>query len=376
MQEGEERALIEKIIVSRDFGKTDGQDELLRWLYENRAKRFQAKGIEEQFYKNPIDGPNNKPGHSRERIMNLRERLETVQGAKSWRNEIKVEIEQRGEGYQLVFKQESEKQLATELFWGPYLEAPQDIRIITNTHLFFYEPELNYAFRYGDLDYDERKRGHRKTPLEMLEDEHQEAVIENLQPIYRYLSEYEVLAFEKLQQWFFGRSGVLLERRVSQEFADEDIHDVSPVLLGRPGANRFIGQLYVSSDTKHLAYRFEPPMGTVRIKGTQTEREKKALLRFDPKHDTVFGIVARLPNPGGGGSITMISAEYYSRAVMQMVSALTDDRRLERLFNQMEWPLDAEVPESFEMLFAVRVSPGNIEGAGHAELLCWRANAA
>jgi hypothetical protein len=296
----------------------------------------------------------------------LRRRLKVVQEAKGWRSPVKVKIEQRGEGYQLVFTGGGEKQSATELFWRPYLDAPQDIRIITSTHLFFYEPELNYAFRYADLNYDERKRviGHRKTPLEILEDERFEAVIPNLEPIYRYLSEYEVLSFEKLQRWFFERSGVLTQRHLSRGFNDEDIHDVSPILLGRSGTNRFIEQFYASSATKHLVYRFVQPLGTV----LTPEKTFPA----DPKHETIFGIVARLLNPGGGGSVTIISAEYYNRAVMQMVSALTDDRRLERLFKQMDWPLDTEVPESFEMLFSVRSSPGNIEGAGHAELLCWR----
>jgi hypothetical protein len=87
----------------------------------------------------------------------------------------------------------------------------------------------------------------------------------------------------------------------------------------------------------------------------------------------VFGIVSRMRNPSGQGAITIISADYCSTVISQITTALTNDESARRLLRQMGRPLDATLPESFEMLFAVKRSPGNMEEAeGHAELLTWR----
>src|SRR5215471_13568089 len=115
----EEKALIAKIIASNDFGQTDGQDELLWFLYEHRHKPLRAKEIEIAHYKRAANARDHNPGHSRERIFDLRRRLKDVQDR--WAiNEVKVEIEQRGAGYQLAFRKGEQSQSATEAFWRPY----------------------------------------------------------------------------------------------------------------------------------------------------------------------------------------------------------------------------------------------------------------
>ena len=48
------------------------------------------------------------------------------------------------------------------------------------------------------------------------------------------------------------------------------------------------------------------------------------------------------------------------------------ESQLEEIFKKMRWSIDKELPKSFEMLFAVKINPANLQGEGKAEFLCWR----
>ena len=86
----------------------------------------------------------------------------------------------------------------------------------------------------------------------------------------------------------------------------------------------------------------------------------------------VFGLVTRLRNPSGYGYVTIISADSHARVVSQIVEVLTSDTLTKELLQKTRWSEHLELPESFEMIFATELSPGGLEGEGHAELLCWR----
>lgn len=88
--------------------------------------------------------------------------------------------------------------------------------------------------------------------------------------------------------------------------------------------------------------------------------------------EATLGIVSRLKNPHGSGVITLLSS-YGILNLAQMAEALTDEIQLKSIFERMHWPLNTVVPECFEMMFLVRLAPGNMDDhASEAELLCWR----
>ena len=374
----EQKALIDGIVASKPFVGAPGQCALLMFLFENRNTPLMAKEIEEKHYRFPVKSHKHNPGHARERIDDLKKRLEAYASqAPGERWACRLPDAKRGEGYQLEVKKVQRKRTPSELFWSPHADRTEDVVMVCGHHLFFYDPSLNSALRY----YDFNMSAGREETLAALKEKHPEGYKPGLEPLQSaYLSTGEVQAQARLQKWFFGRSGALIENFVSRDMPDREIYRKSPILLGRPGTNKFIQRIMDSPKAAHLGYRIHSSLGAVKI--TQaTDDEKRSLSRFPmkagivgpvPKWESIFGIFTRLRNPSGYGYVTIISADYYARVITQIVEALTSDRLASDLLAQMNWPAESDLPESFEMLFSIALSPAELEGEGHPELLCWR----
>jgi hypothetical protein len=374
----EQESLVQKILTSTRFENASTMRDIFIYLFKNTHRFVSRNELALEVYKaNAKDTQLSVANSAAERCGALREALkEFVEGPgtnEPWRCELLPGI--RGQGYRLKFVKRDTS--PTELFWCPHLEAPNRIVVVCNSHLFFHDPEQNSSFRF----YDTNAEGDAEEALALLRKLHPKAYKKGLLPIRFYLSSGEVNAYAHLQSWFHTHAGVLIPRRVSRDVQAREILNSSPILLGRPDANSFIKRILNSPEASHLAYRFHKPLGAVKINAPRKD-EIKALSRFPlssggvlgpvPNWEVVFGIVTRLPNPSGYGSVTIISADYYATVIAQIAAALTSDEQASRLLAQMNWPAGKSLPESFEMLFAVRLSPGNMEGEGHAELMAWR----
>lgn len=353
----------------------DKQRKLLDFLFANLERLLSASDIETEYFGFGPMHHNHDEGRSRGLVLALNGNLrkyEKENAAEKWICEIPNAKEEGG--YHLVFTERPPPLLSpTELFWKPHLETAEDILVVCNSYLFFFDRAIERVFRFSDVNWDARK-----APADVLKEKHLDAFEEGLKPDDPYLSAGEVNAHERLQRWFYEKRNVLIRRKASLDVLERDIHQMSPILLGRPGANRFIATL---SDAMKARYRFDDDVfGAVRISGPLNRREEKALARFPikegllgpvPQWQTVFGVVCRFPNPSGFGAVTIISADYYARVISQIASVLTDDRRAGSLLAKMEWPREKPLPESFDMLFSVGIAPGELKGEGHPELLCW-----
>jgi hypothetical protein len=372
----EHAALIERIIQFKAFVASPEQCKLLRFLYKKRSVRLQAKEIEEQHYKYPPNHPKHDQGHSRERIADLKARLcEYVEQAQGdiWR--CNLPDAKRREGYQLEFK--PVERTASQLFWKAHAEMPKDVIVVCASHLFFFDSASTAVLRYYDFNVDKS----RTEMLEALRASHPEVDAMHLEPRHNpYLSTGEVHAYESLLAWFHGQSGVLIPRLSSRDVSDKQIHRSSPILLGRPQTNKFIGRIMDSPQAAHLRYRRQLK-GSVRISEIE-DSEKLALSRFPvtadgivgpvPNFGTAFVIVSRLHNPSGYGFVTIIAGDHNAMVIARIAETMTNDKLAQQLLDQMKWPVNVELPESFEMLFSVTLSPGNLEGEGFPKLLCWR----
>jgi hypothetical protein len=93
-----------------------------------------------------------------------------------------------------------------------------------------------------------------------------------------------------------------------------------------------------------------------------------------PRPELTLGIVTRIENPSGSGAITFISSDSTFNTA-QMAVALTNETQLRRVFAKVGWALDKTVPRTFEMMFFVRLWPGNLDDEGaEAELIAWRSD--
>jgi hypothetical protein len=375
------KELIERIKAPR-FLRTKDQRALLDFFFENMAKQLSAKDIEIQHFGYGTKDHRHDPGHSRGAILALNGNLKKYFDAnpeEKWICEIPSASE-RG-GYRLEFTEKKKTPKSpTELFWRPHLENAKDVLVVGNTLLFFYDASMNCLLRHRNINIGVSK----KEAMEALETSYPQGYSESLEIKYPYESVGESNAYDVLARWFHEHTGILIERRRSRQVIDEDIQDLSPIILGRPPANRFMKTILSSKAASRLAYRFdEERQGAVRISPALTDTEEKALSRLsvngnlvEPSRnwETVFGILWRVSKPGGGGAVTIIGSEFNSLVEKRIIELLTDERRTADLFPKMNWSLDSDAPKSFEMLFVMEANPGDLEGGGPAEFLCGRTN--
>jgi len=58
--------------------------------------------------------------------------------------------------------------------------------------------------------------------------------------------------------------------------------------------------------------------------------------------------------------------------IARIVEAMTNETHAKELLRRMGWPIGKPLPDAFEMLFAVDIAPGGLDGEGFPKLLLWR----
>src|SRR5579884_188917 len=373
-EEREQRALIEGILASPVFAKSARCRQLLQILFEHRHEALSSNAIALLLYKRQKAGDTEESA-VRGQCSELREALRQYSPAllDAWQCTLP---RPEAKGYRLEFS--PIKRTPAQLFWWPHVEHAERMAIVTNALLFFYDYDEQSVIRFFDTN----DQPSSEQCLSALEHNHQEAFAPGLKPVHFYLASGEVTACEILQRWFLKTANLLPPRRVSRDMPRSDILHSSPVLLGNRHTNKIIRQMRDSREAGHLAYRFGEKLGTVHIHEPR-DTELHALSRFGitpegnigptRNWEVIFGMATRFPHPGGSGPVTIISSDFTSLGMARIVEALTSDEKAGKLLNQMEWPPDKPLPESFELLFTLRPAPGNIEGElSNPELVWWR----
>jgi hypothetical protein len=226
----EEVELLGRIKESAAFKKTAAQGRLLQFLYDNRFEKLVANDIEIRHYKRTtlVNQPN--PAHTRERIADLRERLEnysTENGTEPlicWLPEPTA-----NEGYQLSFKAAS--LTFADLFWKPHLLHREKNVIVTDTPLFF-ENDGNPRFvRFTDMD---RTWGSApdggKYSLPGFSD---------LRVRHKaFMAAGDVRACEVLTRWIFKRTGFLITRYDDFYELPAELGNHAAIVIGSQSSNR------------------------------------------------------------------------------------------------------------------------------------------
>jgi hypothetical protein len=370
----EQKALADRILGSKLFRAAPGQRNLLNFLLANRDFALSAAVIEEKHFKRPIHGDKHNQAHARERLDDLKHRLKKYTESAPGEPWICALPDATGVGYRLEFRKASTTQTHAEKLWHPHLVLAKEILVICSSHVFFYDRDARYV-RVPHIN----ERSQRDDALNSLSIEHPELYKDTLERSFEFLPNGESLAFEGLQKWFHSHSGILISRCMSREILDTQFHKASPILLGGSSTNRFIsGILDEARRQDLLRYDSTEVSGGIKLCGETPEHGfpkdfevTDSILKPSSKNDVVFVIVTRLPHPSGLGPVTIISADQYAKAISQVASLLTDDESAGRLFEAMELPTGADLPDYFQMLFGVTKSPGSFEGEGRPVLLDW-----
>jgi hypothetical protein len=381
----DEAALVEKIIDSRTFRSSDSLGPLLQFLFKNRHRKIQARDIETLLFGHEDTSRHFDPARSRQQVMKLKDFLERY-STESPEDDLVCSIPSAKDrrGYYVEFKKVQAGFVACSSFWEAHFAGRKNTAIVCDSLLFFYEHSQGRMLRYVDTNIEGTSRTLARKELDRLHPSHES---EKLSAGHFYVDVGAVVGADMLREHFWKIWDRRIAMFIEKEEKSHEWMSGSPVLLSTSRTNTFAKRIFASDEARALNYRIHPDRFAWAIISNPTSEEKKRLgkvsgLEWGDKEsftttapEQTLGIVTRMPNPvGGGGVLTFISSDA-TRNATQMVAALTEEAQLRKLMDKMKWPYSRPLPEKLEMLFLVKLWPGNLDDkASEAELLCWRSS--
>jgi hypothetical protein len=375
----EQKALITKMVASEAFKGTRELPPLLWFLFNNCGKLLSAKDIEVEHFGRSITSSGFDPGHARERVAKLKERLGKYD-AENPDEFIKCELPDADDvgGYQLRFRRLIEGVSACRRLWAAHLESEKQVSVVCDPLLFYFEFAEGKAFRFADTNIEGLNR---KAALSELKVRHKRDYKEALMPGHFYIDVGSIMAAELIRNCFRNSARIdvplVLEKEAHRQWLKS-----APVVIGTARSNSAIKSILGSPAALFLSYHLHPDkFGWISIKNFNEQSEVAQALKalntsvdadgdfLTPAPELTIGIVSRIANPGGTGAMTFICSDG-TFTTKQIAAALTDEKQLRRIFGRMGWRLDQPVPTTFEMMFLVRLWPGDMADEGaEAELL-------
>ena len=368
----EEIDLLARIKASLAFKKTAAQGRLLQFLYDNRFEKLVSKDIEAQHYKRTTLMKQPNPAHTRERIADLRERLDNyfaenrTEPLICWLPEPSA-----NEGYQLSFKPAS--LTFADLFWMPHLLHRENNVIATDTPVFFEnEAEPRFVrFSEGNDVWKSAPDGMRRSIPGSPELTLRKRA---------FLAAGDIRACETLTKWLFKRTGFLIERYDDTYELPAELRNHAAIVIGGQSSNRHSKELIDRKFGAQLTYVLDETRNTVTIRGI-TEQERADLRQFSISEDgTVgplerhqsFGVVVRLSGELSQNPLTIISSGHNPLVSAGMAGLLLEEDFHQDAFQQLKWREKKKLPDSFEMLFSMSDVMRWSDFGPRVRLLTWR----
>jgi hypothetical protein len=371
-----QEALIKRMLASSAFKGSPGLGGLLWFLFEKREKLLSAKEIDFEYFKRhdkTIDG-----AHVRERVSELKKRIEKYR-IDTPDESIRCVLSDAGNigGYQIRFER-TETASACRRFWTAHLQSDKEVPVVCSPLLFYWDDASGMMFRFMDTNIEGLGK---EAALEELRHRHRKHHKENLIPGHLYMDVGSVAAAELVREYFrISKRHVplILDKHSNLEWLKS-----SPIIIGNVRNTPSVRKIFGSAAVENLAYRLdEKQYSGITIKNPR-KNEIEALASIGVELDgeggfcapftkLTIGFVTRLPNPRGAGVITLISADG-TFTTEQLAVALTDEVQLRAVFAGMGWPLDAPVPERFELMFKAELWPAGFDDqATDVEFICGR----
>lgn len=366
--------------MAKEFKSAKDQKKLLEYLFGRRGNPPYAKDIEADVYKRDPSHSLHNPGHARERIGEFKLRLETYASrnpTEKWHCNLPGAEDK--DGYRLQFLL---RQTLVEQLWEPHFTSGKFISVVCDPLLFFYDHAEGRMLRFVDTNIEGLNRERATDELQL---KHPGKTPEKLIAGHFYVDVGALLASERLREYFWNFKQVRVPLVFDKDGVGQDWTKGSPVLLGTARTNTFIRRILGAPETKALRYRLHLEKFAWVTIDRPSDSDVSRLLALGPiiewnKENTSFtttspeftiGIVSRFKDPrGGSGFITLITSDA-TRNTTQLAEALTDDKQFGGICEQMGIK---NLPESFEMLFLVKLWPGDLDDeAGEAQLIGWHA---
>jgi hypothetical protein len=365
----ERKALIARIKSSGAFRRPKDLRNLLNFLLEHCDGLLSADQIEEDHFGRPIDDPRFDSGHARGRILELKKCLDAYY--KSNLDEpIKCEVPNASDagGYQLRFRRLTESVSACRQFWAAHLASGKQVKVLCDPLLFFFDFSQGKAIRYFDTNIEGTDR--ETAQAELRRRKHTAEATKGFVPGHLYIDVGSVTAAEHIREYFRSSTRLNVPLQLEKQSSRHWLQS-SPIVIGNSRTNIAIQRIFNASATARLHYRLhQHTYGGINIRNSNAHKDLLRALAavqgpVDDKGDLLMetgleiGIVSRIVNPSGHGAMTFICADG-TLTTAQMAMALTNELYMRTIFARMGWQAEEAVPSEFELMFLVRLWPGDI----------------
>jgi len=380
-----EELLIDDILSTSAFKKASLRSKLLSYLSDHRERYVPSDEIMTQVF-GLTEAHLKSEERVRERTKDLRDALEEFDLVTDLPQVCTLPNATQGEGYKLRFDPRDPLSPA-KVFWRAHLGKYPPILVYTEP-MFFYDIVTGGYMRF--LDVNPESIG--ETAITELDARHGaelrkqygSSLEERLRPTRIYVGLGEVAALDILGVWFSQKAFIHVAKEASDRIA---VLRGSPILLGGSRTNKLIDSYLNCEEGRHFGYRLHETKFKFVSIANATEAEKSSLAKFSITQEGEYThagnmatlsqvrdrlvIVHRMLVPGSKRTVTMISSEA-TLGIRQVACALTEKDQVAPIVKALANG-DGSLPNSFELLFSVRIAPGNMEHeAGDAEFIAYR----
>jgi hypothetical protein len=383
--EHEHKALIERILRSPRFAKSEDGKKLLRILFSMREL---TTGLDQDVLSLKMYGWDeagvDKIGRACQEVRTrLREYMSSEQGmGEKWCCDFPPGSPKAGHRLD-IFINPRRAPSSTEVFWSGHIGAEGKVSVIYDAPIFYIDENEHFAFRYFDIN-----SQHDAEALMALKEMHNERYEPTLRVERFYLALGEVEARDRVAEWFSRFTDIIVDTYIGARMSVNDLGGCSPILIGSTHRNPLITQVLGRRSSRHLGFDYrigtdiDRTLGRAKIRdvtsdeisrlpeGTFAVNGADCIVLDNLIEGYVFGLVTRLPNPfGSGGGITIINSDY-ARAIHELAKAVTSDEPCSELIQEVIGD-DGQLAVSFEALYLVDLGQ-NKAAPGRAQLIACR----
>jgi hypothetical protein len=384
--EQEQLDVISRISESPSLAGLKYGANLLRYLYAHRDKKLSEKEIAIDFFKAKTE-KQIAGGSARQHCMSLRgalqEYVEASANDDEWRFFLPEQVGQGG--YQLKVLSLRSAGIV-HAFWQAHLKPVRPIVIVWNEPPFYRNEAGTAIVRVPGSDGSPESVDRIRKALAILSGGTLEGEI---YPSHLFAMSGEIGARDRIAEWFSREVGIRTGGAVSRHMKNADsFAEWSPILLGNVHNSEIMREVTEWYQFGRFGYFIDAKgFRVVEVRNaTDDEREfltmkyeteevgDDILLRDDPTRDhVVFATVTRMPNHfSGENAITMLSASY-TKVLEQMAYMLTDEQDLKKIFAQVGWSPENNVPRYFQWLFSIRLGRHHADNRpAKPKLRCFR----
>jgi hypothetical protein len=244
-----------------------------------------------------------------------------------------------------------------EEFWDSYFSGDYQNVVVWAEPLVFFDQASRAYVRFLDQNCEEADPNKVNAMVPPLD--HPLARV-GMVPCFHYQSSGDIAAVHLIQSWFVRKEAEITPC-VTRDPRGLDVVEVNAIVLGNQRTNRYVKELQRGLDfiVDAESVRIENPDLSLDEKPEYADYRPSEALNTGGSEGFAYAVLTRRPNLNDRASATIIAANH-GRAIHKVAEYLISRKRLTQLFDDKMRVSHRIWPETFQVLFKVRIVRGMV----------------